>query len=99
MPPDLAWRSNEYSPWSPSGCTHSPTGSMTPSTVACVVAINLPISTSSQFADLPERVLAGDRVVVSECPEVAAPDLDSLALDRRSGDRRLRNATAAGDEV
>src|SRR6476659_2043956 len=46
MPADLDWRSKEWVPWSPSGCTHSPTGSMTPSRVACVVAISFPISVS-----------------------------------------------------
>src|ERR1044072_5295501 len=30
--------------WSPPACTHSPTGSTTPSTVACVVAISFPVS-------------------------------------------------------
>src|SRR3954469_23326514 len=72
---------------------------MTPSTVACVVAISFPISISSRFADLPERVLACERVVVSEGPQVAAAHFDSLALDRRSADRPLRDAAAAGDEV
>src|SRR4051812_1903356 len=72
---------------------------MTPSTVACAVAISFPISISSCFADLPERVLADDRVVVSEGPKIAAADFDSLALDRRPGDRPLRDAAGAGDEM
>ncbi len=41
--------------WSPSGCTHSPTGSMTPSTVACVVAISFPISILLRPRELPLR--------------------------------------------
>jgi hypothetical protein len=43
--PDFLCRSNEYSPWSPSGITQSATGSMTPSSVACVLAISFPILT------------------------------------------------------
>src|SRR6185312_3377591 len=59
-PPDLACRSNEYTPCPPSGRTHSPTGSMTPSMVAWVVAITRPISILLHPRELPSSPLYPD---------------------------------------
>src|SRR4051795_10477927 len=53
----------------------------------------------SRLAELPERVLPGDRVVGSERPQVAAPHLDPLALDGRPADRPFRQPSVATDEV
>src|SRR5438093_321345 len=53
----------------------------------------------SRLAQLPERVLACQASVPVERPEVTAPNLDPLALDRRSADRPFRDAPIAGDEM
>src|SRR5215218_532651 len=53
---------------------------------------------SAQGSDLPERVLLHD-LAAAKCPEVAAADLDPLAVGRRAGQRPFRCTPVTVDEV
>src|SRR5215217_579981 len=53
----------------------------------------------SRVADLPERIFPRELVVLSEGPQVAPADFDSLAVDRGAADRPLRDAAVTAGEV